>query len=141
MLEACKISELTRSSEHHLFFCDCGECPGPTALENILEDVFADNAIEYITFKEWISTDRCKLVTTVKSSEEFIKSLLEKFLLLLRHSFIATQQAMFLKELKCNLQSSEFVVLSNFAENYSFVLQDEAHGFHWNNAQASIRNL
>jgi hypothetical protein len=45
---------------------------------------------------------------------------------------------MFLKELKCNLQSSEFVVLSNFAENYSFVLQDEAHGFHWNNAQATI---
>jgi hypothetical protein len=51
MLEACKISELTRSSEHHLstyqhclstmifnplqtncFLCDCSECPGPTNL-------------------------------------------------------------------------------------------------------------
>jgi hypothetical protein len=41
---------------------------------------------------------------------------------------------MFLKELKCNLQSGEFVVLYDFAENYSFVLQ----GFHWNNAQATI---
>jgi hypothetical protein len=29
--------------------------------------------------------------------------------------------------------------LPDFAENYSFVLQDEAEGFHWNNAQATIR--
>jgi hypothetical protein len=83
-------------------------------------------------------TDRCELVTTVKSTEEFIESLLEKLLLLLRHSFIATQQAMFLTELKCNLHSSEFVVLCDFTENYSFVLQNEAQGFHWNNAQATI---
>jgi hypothetical protein len=45
---------------------------------------------------------------------------------------------MFLKELKCNLQSGEFLVLCDFAENYSFVLQDEAQGFSWNNAQATI---
>jgi hypothetical protein len=70
MLEACKISELTRSSEHQLstyqqclstmicnppqtscFFCDCSECPGPTNLENTL-DVFTDNAIENISFKQ-----------------------------------------------------------------------------------------
>jgi predicted metal-binding protein len=91
MLEACKISELTRSSEHHLFFCDCSECPGPTALENTLEDVFTHNTIENITFSQWISTDRCELITTVKSAEEFTESLLEKLLLLLHHSFIATQ--------------------------------------------------
>jgi hypothetical protein len=88
MLEACKISGLTRSSEHHLFFRDCSECPGPTDFENTLEDIFTDNAIENITFKQWISTDRCELVTTVKSTEEFIELLLEKLLLLLRHSFI-----------------------------------------------------
>jgi hypothetical protein len=45
---------------------------------------------------------------------------------------------MILKEQKCNLQSSEFVVLCDFAEKYTFVLQDEAQGFHWNNAHATI---
>jgi hypothetical protein len=30
------------------------------------------------------------------------------------------------------------VVLCDFAENYSFVLQDEAQGFRWNNAQTTI---
>jgi hypothetical protein len=133
MLEVCKISELTRTSEHHHLSKKFGECPRPTDLENTLEDVFSDNAIESITFKQWISTDRCELVTIVKSTEEFIEPFLEKLLLLLRYSFIATQQAMFLKELKCSLQSGEFVILCNFPENYSFDLQDEAQGFHWNN--------
>jgi hypothetical protein len=62
--------------------------------------------------------------------------------LLFIHSFISTQQVMFLKELKCNLQSGEFVVLCSFAENYSFVLQDEVQGFHLNNPQSTtICNL
>jgi hypothetical protein len=39
------------------FFHDCSECPGPTDLENTLEDVLTDNAIESIAFKQWISTD------------------------------------------------------------------------------------
>jgi hypothetical protein len=120
------------------FFRDCSECPEPTDLENTLEDVFTGNAIENITFKQWISTGRCEFVTIVKSTEELIESLLEKLLFLLRHSFIATQQAMSLKELKCNLQSGEFVVLCDFAENSSFVLQDGAQGFHWNNAPTTI---
>jgi hypothetical protein len=111
------------------FFCDCSECPGPTDLKNTLENVFTDNAIENITFKEWILTDRCELVTIVKSSEEFIESLLEKLLLLLCHSFIATQQALFIKELKCNLQSGEFVVLCDFAENYSLFCKMKHKGF------------
>jgi hypothetical protein len=59
-------------------------------------------------------------------------------LLLLHHSFIATQQAVFQEELKCNLQSRESVVLCDLTENYSFTLQDEAQGFHWNSAQATI---
>jgi hypothetical protein len=28
--------------------------------------------------------------------------------------------------------------LCDFDENYSFILQDESQGFHWNNAQATI---
>jgi hypothetical protein len=33
------------------FFHECSECPGPVDLENTLENVFTDNAIENITFK------------------------------------------------------------------------------------------
>jgi hypothetical protein len=101
---------------------------------SLLEDVCTDNSIENITFKECISTNRCELVTIVKSTEEFIETLLEKLLLLL-HSF---KQAIYFKELKCDLQSGESVVLCDFTENYTFVLRDKAQGFLWNKAQATI---
>jgi hypothetical protein len=34
--------------------------------------------------------------------------------------------------------TSELVVLCDFAENCSFILQDEAQGPHWNSAQATV---
>ena len=54
------------------------------------------------------------------------------------HSFIATQQSGFFSECKSNLKPGEIVVSADFSENYAFVLQDAAQGFHWNNAQATI---
>jgi hypothetical protein len=102
-----------------------------------LEDAFTSNIIENLTFRQWILTERCPFVTTVKSTEEITASFPEKMLLVLFHSFTATQQTLFLKEMKCNIQSGELVVLCNSPENYSFVLQDEVKGFHSNNTQAT----
>ena len=34
-----------------------------------------------------------------------------------------------------------FLVICDFSENYSFVLQDAAQGFHWNNSQATLHPL
>jgi hypothetical protein len=64
----------------------------------MLEYVFTDNIVENVTMKQWFLTDRCHLLNILKSAEELIESLLEKLLLLLHHSFIATQQAVFLKK-------------------------------------------
>ena len=36
-------------------------------------------------------------------------------------------------ECKENLEENEIIILGGFAENYSFVVQDEVQGFHWNN--------
>jgi hypothetical protein len=86
-------------SQTHCFFCECCKYPGPTNLENTSEGVFSDNAMENITFKQWILTERYELVTIVKLTEEFVQSLLEKLLLLLCHEFIAALQAVFLREM------------------------------------------
>ena len=32
----------------------------------------------------------------------------------------------------------EVLILLNFAENYSFVVQDAVQGYHWNNSQATL---
>ena len=42
---------------------------------------------------------------------------------------------------KDNLDGCSAIVLVNFAENYSFVEQDEVQGFHWNNLQATLNPI
>ena len=54
------------------------------------------------------------------------------------HDFVAKQQAMFLKKTKANLLPRTVVVLGDFTENYSFVIQDAVQGYHWTNSQATI---
>jgi hypothetical protein len=39
---------------------------------------------------------------------------------------------------KKNVKENEAVVSLDFAENYGFVIQDEAQSFHWNNDQSTI---
>ncbi|GBO15377.1 hypothetical protein AVEN_262218-1 [Araneus ventricosus] len=120
------------------YFGKCSECPGSENLAQKISDFFNNTGVENITFKQWLSTNRLTLETLVKSSEDFTAFLIEKLQLLLQHSFIATERATFLKELKVNLKINEVIALGDLAENYSFILQDAAQGFHWNNAQATI---
>lgn len=96
------------------------------------------NLIDSIVYKQWISVDRCTLETISKSADDFVDSFCEKLETLLPHSFFAKQQAHFYSQLKEDLQPGEFLVTADFSENYSFVLQDAAQGFHWNNSQATI---
>ena len=36
------------------------------------------------------------------------------------------------------MRKGEFLITADFSENYSFVLQDAAQGYHWNNSQAIL---
>ena len=91
--------------------------------------------IDEIVYKQWVSVDRSTLESICNASDD---SFCEKLNLLFSHSFIATQQAVFYKDCKSCLKTGEMLVTVDFDENYVFVLQDAAQGFHWNNAQATI---
>ncbi|KAK9873518.1 hypothetical protein WA026_022930 [Henosepilachna vigintioctopunctata] len=54
------------------------------------------------------------------------------------HSFIANMQKELFVLKKENLSLGEVVINCNFAENYSFVIQDEVLSFHWTSTQATI---
>ena len=103
-----------------------------------LKNIFDELAIDTVTYKSWVTVDRTNLETLVKSIDDFISVLMEGLLKLKCHSFTAAQQAMFLRELKEGPLDQEAIVICDFAENYSFVLQDEVQGFHWNTSQATI---
>ena len=117
---------------------DCSYCPGISSFRDDLIALLDESLIDNITFKQWVSVDRCTLETYTKPVEEFVDIFCEKLDVLRPHAFIATQQASFYQDRKSTLTSGEVLVVADFSENYSFVLQDAAQGFHWNNSQATI---
>lgn len=116
----------------------CSSCPGTEEVKTILDESFEDNSIEKVTFRQWISVDRCNLETIEKSTSEFVDLFTENLSALVRHDFIAKQQSSFMNHVKENLKDSEVLVICDFSENYSFVLQDEAQSYHWNRGQATV---
>ena len=82
-----------------------------------------------------------KTLSTIASADEFVEFFCEKLQLLFPHSFLATQQVSFYKECKSTLKPGELLVQADFSENYAFIVQDAAQGFHRNNSQATIHPL
>ena len=121
--------------------CFLGSCDDCRSLENFKEmlyEVLNDSMIDDIQYNQWISTDRTNLETIIQTADEFVETFCDKLDVLRSHEFIAKQQSAYCRERKECLAEGEFLVIGDFAENYSFVLQDEAQGFHWNNAQATL---
>ena len=117
---------------------NCDFCPSILTLKEDLITSLDKSLIDHVTFKQWVSVDRTTLETYTKPVEEFVEMFCEKLELLRPHSFIASQQAAFYSNCKSELAPGEVLVTADFSENYSFILQDAAQGFHWNNSQATL---
>ena len=94
---------------------------------------------EEVSYLQWVSTDRTKLVTLTESKAEFVDNLSSQILKLTRHSFTAKMQSLYMKELKAGMTPlTEIILQGDFAENFSYVVQDEIQSFHWENKQATL---
>lgn len=95
--------------------------------------------IQEVEYKQWTMVDRSTL-EVVKSSnkDKFLKNLESKLKKYITHEFIAKQQAKAQSEMKQSLGESEFLIICDFAENYSFVAQNASQSFHWNNLQVTL---
>ena len=69
---------------------------------------------------------------------EFLETLVKKIETLTTHHYIAKHQSAYLSALKENLGPEEAIIIMDFAENYSFVVQDTAQGYHWDNSQVTL---
>ena len=117
---------------------ECTCCPGPDRLREHLLEFFEDKEIDEVEYKQWTCTDRSQLETFVQPVEEFVEAFVEKIDILSRHDFIAKEQSKFFKEKKDTLKPGEFLVVGDFSENYSFIVQDAVQGYHWNNSQVTL---
>ena len=128
-----------------MIVCDCGnktcmarrweKCPGTDSLREYLETILDEH--EEVTFQQWQTTDgktianRSKMITQTLNVDEFIVSLVGAIDNLTSHSYIAKCQTKYLKRRKKKLPHNCALVLVDFAENYTFVVQDEIQSFHW----------
>ena len=133
----CVAKMLCNPPSLHCIMNDCTSCPGDAEIRKTLKKSFQENLIEKITFRQWVSVDRCTLETLQKPSAEFLDLLCDKLSVLVRHDFIAKQQTAFMNQIKGNLNKSEYAVTLDFSENYSMVVQDEAQSYHWTSEHAT----
>ena len=70
--------------------------------------------------------------------EEYKLMLSESTNKLTAHSYIAKCQARYLKQQKGNLAKDCCIVLGDFAENFTFVIQDEIQNYHWSKSQCTL---
>ena len=127
----------------------CESCPGVNAMKKFIQGKLmkADNdgqVDDYIdvemTFQKWTTNDRTELISWTLPLDEFIEQLFEQLDEITSHSFIARSQSQYLNKLKENLKCDEVIILEDFAENVSFIVQDEIQGYQWNNQQCSLHS-
>ena len=100
---------------------------------------------KYVKFRttrlRWWRTNSGKLLTLntyTKSLPDLIEVILSKTEKLVSHDYIARSQEDFLRNLKQSAKETEMIALLDFAENYSFMVQDAAQGYHWDNTHCTL---
>ena len=122
----------------------CENCPGKACLMTYLTNLFSQHDIDLedtVNFKQWGHTDRTDLMSLQLPLNEFIEKVCDVFDALRQHHYITKAQSSYLRTLKENLSSDTAVVLMDFAENYSFLIQDAVQGFYWDNSQATLHPI
>ena len=145
MLDAINLKHLTKDSDSPLKnYKDCINkivCSQPSDkcfLGDCLDCVASFSNLQEIKYESWKQTDRCSIISETIKVSSFLEILKDKLIKLKTHDFFAKQRAMFIRNLKENLEDGEIVISFDFAENYAFVVQNSAQSFHWNNNQATI---
>ena len=77
----------------------------------------------------------------VQGVDEFLEEFSRKMEKLQLHDLIAKMQADFMRQKKQSLGQGEFLILADFSENFSIVIQDEVQSFHWNNNLVTTINF
>ena len=117
----------------------CDNCPGSSALKEYLKELFEEHSIDHVNFRQWQKSNfKCSLYPTSLHVDEFIDEVCSQIDTLCQHHFIAKSQSAYLQHVKTSLKPGHALILLDFAENYSFLVQDAIQGFHWNNSQATL---
>ena len=121
---------------------NCRNCPGEEGVLEFLrlvndDDDDVDDEFEQ-RYKQWVSTDRCNMIDVVQIRTEFLQSLSSAVVKLTRHHYVSQHQSKKFREMKETVAPGEAVVVGDFSENYTFVVQDEVQSYHWDAQQCTV---
>lgn len=122
-------------NSEHCMLHDCNKCANLSEVETIVEtNIDADK--EFFTYKQW-STDSTLIETTVDRAD-FISNVSNALLEIKDHYFINKKQKEYLQESKQKLKKNECIIICDFAENYSFLIQDSIQSYYFKTPQATV---
>lgn len=122
----------------------CENCPGIKNLNDFIQgflDTVQNDIEDTIEYQQWIQTDHCTLVSLTDSLSDFLVKFMSAVDNLTVHHYVAKAQSEFFRSTKEHLDNHTAVITLDFAENYSFLVQDAVQGFHWSNNQATIHPI
>lgn len=126
-------------NKYECMMSECKECGDEKALLNTFLEADEINEMpDDILYKQWVTVDRAEMITVSKPRDEFLESLVGKVNELKAHHYVSKIQSASFKNIKSTLTKEVCVVVADFSENFSFVVQDEIQSYHWVNKQATI---
>ena len=114
----------------HVLLCRCEDCPGTESLREYLYNSIELNFDSEIIFQQWVGTDRTTMLSDSTSIHDLIDMISNSIDKLTSHSYIAKAQSSHLKLRKENVDENTILVLVDFSENFTFIIQDEIHSYH-----------
>ena len=93
--------------------------------------------MENVTYKQWDHTDGNKLETILVERDDYIEKIVVLVNKLTTHHFVARNQSAYFVHSKENVVLETCVLVSDFLENFSFVIQDSVQGYYSSNDQAT----
>ena len=115
----------------------CSNFPGTENLNHYLENLISEER-ENVSYKQWTHTDGNKLETILAERDDYIEKLVALVDKLTTHHFVARNQSAYFVQSKVNIDHETCVLVSDFSENFSFVIQDSVQGYYWSNDQANL---
>ena len=104
----------------------CPSCPGTYILRSSLESHLSDLDYE-VTFQQWQSTDSMDFIQQTLEVDDFIQLTVNSIDKIITHSYVAKCQGSYV-----NGRKDAVLVLADFAENYTLIVQNEVQSYHEN---------
>ena len=114
----------------------CDQFPTMDSLRTYLLELFD---MQNLSYYQWQKDNKiCTIIQLNNTIEEFVDEVCKEAKFLWEHHYIKNNQATYLEHGKSALPEDNALILLDFAENYSFIIQDAIQGYNWNSSQATL---